>query len=88
MRILSVRIDSEQHRFIRFSNPLQLKLNILGEAATMIITVTVVLGITAILAVVLRLYCRKLQNQPLGGDDYCVLIALVEFGDLSLWLPH
>ena len=60
----------------------------LGEAATIIITVTVVLGTIAILAVALRLYCRNLQKQPLGSDDYCVFIALVEIGDLSLWLSH
>ena len=56
----------------------------LGEAATIIITVTVVLGIIAIVAVVLRLYCRNLQKQPIGGDDYCVFIALVQSADFSL----
>lgn len=50
----------------------------LGEAATVIVTVTVVLGIMAIGAVALRVHCRKLQNLPLGGDDYTMVIALVQ----------
>ena len=49
----------------------------LGEAATVIVTVTVALGIMAIVAVALRLYCRKLQRVPFGGDDYCIIVALV-----------
>ena len=55
----------------------------LGEAATIIITVTVVLGVMAIAAVGLRLYCRKVQKISLGGDDYCVIIALVR--DSRFW---
>ena len=49
----------------------------LGEAPTVIVTVTVALGVIAIAAVTLRLYCRKLQKVTLGGDDYCIIIALV-----------
>lgn len=50
----------------------------LGEAATVIVSVIVILAIMAIVAVALRLYCRKLQKLALGGDDYCIIIALVE----------
>ena len=50
----------------------------LGEAATVIVSVTVVLGLMAMVAVALRLYCRKLQKLPLGGDDYCVVASLVQ----------
>lgn len=56
----------------------------LGEAATVIVTVTVILGVMAIVAVALRLYCRKLQQLPLGGDDYCIIITLVQIGCSAL----
>lgn len=49
----------------------------LNGTATVIITVTVILGFLAVVAVALRLYCRRLQKLSLGGDDYCILIALV-----------
>ena len=49
----------------------------LNETATVIITVTVILGFLAVVAVALRLYCRRLQKLSLGGDDYYILIALV-----------
>ena len=57
----------------------------LGEAATVVVTVTVILGSLAIAAVALRLYCRRLQNVPIGADDYCVLVALVKI--LTVCLP-
>ena len=63
--------------FISFTRSLRKPSKMLGEAATIIITVTVVLSVMAIAAVALRLYCRKLQKLSLGGDDYCVIIALV-----------
>lgn len=58
----------------------------LNGTATVIVVVTVVLGFMAILAVALRLYCRRLQKLPLGGDDYCIVIALVllQFPSLQL----
>ena len=56
----------------------------LGEAATVIVAVTVILGVMAMLAVALRLYCRKLQKLPLGGDDYCIIITLVSIGQSAL----
>lgn len=49
----------------------------LSEAPTVIVTVTVTLGVMAIVAVALRLYCRRLQKLRFGGDDYCIIIALV-----------
>ena len=56
----------------------------LREAATVIVTVTVVLGVMAIVAVALRLYCRKLQKVPFGDDDHCVVITLVYIGLTAL----
>lgn len=45
--------------------------------ATVILVVTIILGVLAIIAVTLRLYCRVYQKEPFGGDDYCVIISLV-----------
>lgn len=56
----------------------------LGEAATVVVTVTIILGSLAIAAVALRLYCRKLQKVPIGADDYCVIVALVKASTVSL----
>lgn len=55
----------------------------LGQAATIIVSVTVVLGVLAIAAVALRLYCRYLQKFNLGGDDYCIIVSLVIGKDIS-----
>jgi hypothetical protein len=46
-------------------------------AATVILSVTIILGVLAIIAVILRLYCRIYQKERLGGDDYCAIISLV-----------
>lgn len=56
----------------------------LNEAATIIVTVIVVLDVLAIAVVALRLYCRKLQKLPFGGDDYCIIITLVQIEILGL----
>ena len=48
-----------------------------SQAATAIITVTIILGALAIVAVALRLYYPKLQGLTFGGDAYCMVIALV-----------
>lgn len=45
--------------------------------STVIVTVTTILGVLAIIAVILRIYCRIYQKEPLGGDDYCAIISLV-----------
>lgn len=68
-----------KHRNISFSitHTARKQTKMLSEAATIIVVVTVVLGITAVVAVALRLYCRRLQKLPLGSDDYCVIVALV-----------
>lgn len=48
----------------------------MGGAATIVITVTIVLGILSIISVTLRLYCRiAYQRSPLGPDDYCVILV-------------
>jgi len=49
----------------------------LSQAATVVVSVTVILGLLAFVAVGLRLYCRYFQKARLGADDYCVLVALV-----------
>lgn len=49
----------------------------MGQAATVVITVTVILGILAIVAVGLRLYCRVFQRSSFGADDYCMVAAVV-----------
>ena len=62
----------------------------LRQTATVIVTVTVILCILATVAVALRLYCRRLQKLPLGGDDYCVLITLVRQQSLAftIFMAH
>jgi len=49
----------------------------LSQAATVVVSVTVILGLLAFVAVGLRLYCRYFQKARLGADDYCVLVALL-----------
>ncbi|TAQ83786.1 hypothetical protein B7494_g7887 [Chlorociboria aeruginascens] len=49
----------------------------LSQAATVVVSVTVILGLLAFVAVGLRLYCRYYQKARFGADDYCVLVALV-----------
>ncbi|KAI1383945.1 uncharacterized protein F4822DRAFT_418099 [Hypoxylon trugodes] len=48
----------------------------LNQAATVAVSVTVILGFLAIVAVGLRVYCRLSQKISLGADTYCVLVAL------------
>ncbi|KAJ3557861.1 hypothetical protein NPX13_g9841 [Xylaria arbuscula] len=48
----------------------------LNQAATVTVSVTVILGILAIVAVGLRVYVRLSQKIPLGPDTYCILVAL------------
>ncbi|KAF2118800.1 hypothetical protein BDV96DRAFT_642973 [Lophiotrema nucula] len=48
------------------------------RAARESLKVTVTLGVPAITFVALRFYCRlKIQKIPLGGDDWCILVALL-----------
>lgn len=49
----------------------------LNQAATVAVSVTVILGVLAIVAVGLRVYVRLSQKIPLGPDTYCILVALV-----------
>lgn len=51
----------------------------LGEAANIIIAVTIVFGTLAVISVGLRLYCRTLQKLSYGLDDFLILAALVRF---------
>ncbi|KAI1192457.1 hypothetical protein F5X97DRAFT_329618 [Nemania serpens] len=48
----------------------------LNQAATVAVSVTVILGVLAIVAVGLRVYVRLCQKIPLGPDTYCILVAL------------
>ncbi|KAI0872490.1 hypothetical protein GGS24DRAFT_518487 [Hypoxylon argillaceum] len=48
----------------------------LNQAATVAVSVTVILGVLAIVAVGLRVYVRLSQKIPLGPDTYCILVAL------------
>ncbi|KAF4612595.1 hypothetical protein G7Y89_g15584 [Cudoniella acicularis] len=48
----------------------------LGQAQTVVTSVTVILGFLAIVAVGLRIYCRSFQNAKIGSDDYVIIVAL------------
>ncbi|KAL9616150.1 MAG: hypothetical protein Q9160_008956 [Pyrenula sp. 1 TL-2023] len=56
----------------------------LGQAATICVSLTVNLGTFAIGAVALRLYCRRMQKLTLGGDDYFMIAALLFSCALSI----
>ena len=49
----------------------------MGETPGKMYALAVVLTLLAVLAVVLRLYARKLMNVILAWDDYLILFALV-----------
>ena len=54
------------------------------SAAVALVLITVILGLLAIIAVALRLYCRIYQKHSFGADDYCILIAVVRSSPFTL----
>ena len=44
--------------------------------------------VVAGLAVVLRLYCRRISRMKLGADDYLIILSLVRKGTGFNWLSN
>ena len=49
----------------------------MGETPGKMYALAVVLTLLAVVAVLLRLYARKIKNAILSWDDYLILLALV-----------
>ena len=59
----------------------------MGETPGKMYALATVLAILAAVAVMLRLYARKIKNAILGWDDYLIVFALVGRAPRVMHLP-